>query len=88
MLNNCLLTGNLAADPEVFYSSEGDPIATLTWPSGHQRKRPIGSRSPVSTSLLKLQKSIFIKALALASSGPSTSRNGKQTRDFRGAAFN
>ena len=29
MLNNCLLTGNLGADPEVFYSSEGDPIATF-----------------------------------------------------------
>ena len=29
MLNNSLLTGNLGADPEVFYSSEGDPIATF-----------------------------------------------------------
>jgi len=29
MLNNCLLTGNLGADSEVFYSSEGDPIATF-----------------------------------------------------------
>jgi len=29
MLNNCILTGNLGADPEVFYSSEGDPIATF-----------------------------------------------------------
>ena len=29
MLNQCVLTGNLGADPEVFYSSEGDPIATF-----------------------------------------------------------
>ena len=29
MLNNCILTGNLGADPEVFYSSEGKPIATF-----------------------------------------------------------
>ena len=29
MLNNCILTGNLGADPEVFYSSEGDPVATF-----------------------------------------------------------
>jgi single-strand DNA-binding protein len=29
MLNNCILTGNLGADPEVFYSSEGEPIATF-----------------------------------------------------------
>ena len=29
MLNQCVLTGNMGADPEVFYSSEGDPIATF-----------------------------------------------------------
>jgi single-strand DNA-binding protein len=29
MLNQVVLTGNLGADPEVFYSSEGDPIATF-----------------------------------------------------------
>ena len=29
MLNTCILTGNLGADPEVFYSSEGKPIATF-----------------------------------------------------------
>jgi len=29
MLNTCVLTGNLGADPEVFYSSEGNPVATF-----------------------------------------------------------
>jgi len=29
MLNQAILTGNLGADPEVFYSSEGKPIATF-----------------------------------------------------------
>ena len=29
MINTCILTGNLGADPEVFYSSEGNPVATL-----------------------------------------------------------
>jgi single-strand DNA-binding protein len=29
MLNSCILAGNLGADVEVFYSSEGDPIATF-----------------------------------------------------------
>jgi single-strand DNA-binding protein len=29
MLNTCILTGNLGADPEVFYNSEGKPIATF-----------------------------------------------------------
>ena len=29
MLNSCILTGNLGADPEIFYSSEGDPVVTF-----------------------------------------------------------
>ena len=29
MLNTCVLTGNLGADPEVFYSQNGEPIATF-----------------------------------------------------------
>jgi single-strand DNA-binding protein len=29
MLNSCILTGNLGADPEVFYSSEGSPVASF-----------------------------------------------------------
>lgn len=29
MLNQCVITGNLGADPDVFYSSEGNPVATF-----------------------------------------------------------
>jgi single-strand DNA-binding protein len=29
MLNQTILTGNLGADPEVFYSSDGSPIASF-----------------------------------------------------------
>ena len=29
MLNSCILTGNLGADPEVFNSSKGDTVATF-----------------------------------------------------------
>ena len=29
MANFCTLTGNLGADPEIFYSSEGEPVATF-----------------------------------------------------------
>ena len=29
MINTVILTGNLGADPEIFYSSDGDPIATF-----------------------------------------------------------
>jgi len=39
MLNQAILTGNLGADPEVFYSSEGNPVASfsLAFRSGKQR---------------------------------------------------
>ena len=29
MLNQCVLTGNLGADPEVRYSAEGNPVVTF-----------------------------------------------------------
>ena len=29
MLNQTVLTGNLGADPEIFYSSEGNPVASF-----------------------------------------------------------
>ena len=39
MLNSCILTGNLGADPEIFYSSEGEPVATfnLAFKSGKKK---------------------------------------------------
>ena len=30
MLNQTILTGNLGADPEIFYSSDGDPIVKFS----------------------------------------------------------
>ena len=33
MLNNCLLTGNLGADPEVFYIQRETPLPHSTWRS-------------------------------------------------------
>jgi len=39
MLNSCTITGNLGADPEIFYSSEGDPIATFNLAFRSTRKK-------------------------------------------------
>ena len=39
MLNNCILTGNLGADPEVFYSSEGDPVSTFNMAFRSSKKK-------------------------------------------------
>ena len=39
MLNSCFLTGNLGADPEIFYSSDGDPIATFNLAFRSSRKK-------------------------------------------------
>jgi single-strand DNA-binding protein len=41
MLNQCILTGNLGADPEVFYSSEGNPVATFNI-AFHSSKKKTG----------------------------------------------
>ncbi len=41
MLNQCTLTGNLGADPEVFYSSEGNPVATFNL-AFHSSKKKTG----------------------------------------------
>ena len=41
MLNQCTLTGNLGADPEVFYSSEGNPVATFNM-AFHSSKKKTG----------------------------------------------
>jgi single-strand DNA-binding protein len=39
VLNTCVLTGNLGADPEVFYNSEGQPVANfnLAFRAGKKR---------------------------------------------------
>ena len=39
MMNQVVLTGNLGADPEVFYSNEGNPIASfnLAFKSGRNK---------------------------------------------------
>jgi single-strand DNA-binding protein len=29
MINQCVLTGNLGSDPEIFYSSEGNPVTSF-----------------------------------------------------------
>ena len=37
-MNNCILTGNLGADPEVFFTGDGNPIASfnLAFKSGRK----------------------------------------------------
>jgi len=39
MLNHCVLTGHLGADPEMFYTKEGEPIASfnLAFKSGKEK---------------------------------------------------
>ena len=41
MLNQCVLTGNLGADPEVFYSSEGNMISSFNI-AFHSSKKKTG----------------------------------------------
>lgn len=39
MLNQTLLTGNLGGDPEVFYSSEGNPVASFNMAFHSSKKK-------------------------------------------------
>jgi single-strand DNA-binding protein len=39
MLNQTILTGNLGADPEVFYSSEGNPVASFNMAFRSSKKK-------------------------------------------------
>ncbi len=39
MLNQCVLTGNLGGDPEVFYTTEGDPVASFSLAFRSSRKK-------------------------------------------------
>jgi single-strand DNA-binding protein len=39
MLNQCTLAGNLGAGPEVFYSSEGNPVASFSLAFRSSRKK-------------------------------------------------
>jgi single-strand DNA-binding protein len=41
ILNQCTLTGNLGGDPEVFYSSEGNPVASFSL-AFHSSKKKTG----------------------------------------------
>ena len=62
MLNQCILTGNLGADPEVFYSVLKEIQSPhLTSHSNHQKRKPVGSKLPAFTNWQKSQRSIFIR---------------------------
>ena len=39
MLNQCVLTGNLGADPEVFYNPEGNPVTSFNIAFQSSRKK-------------------------------------------------
>ena len=41
MLNQCVLTGNLGADPEVFYNPEGNPVTSFNI-AFHSSKKKTG----------------------------------------------
>ena len=39
MLNQCVLTGNLGQDPETFYGSEGNPVASFSLAFNSSKKK-------------------------------------------------
>ena len=54
MLNQTVLTGNLGQDPEVFFSSEGDPIANFSIALNHQKRKQVGLKLYVLSAWQRL----------------------------------
>ena len=88
MLNNCILTGNLGADPEIFYSSDGEPIATFNLAFQSSKKKTGWIKVTCFHRLQKSQRSIFTRVPALESLALSISKNGKPMREFKEVRFN
>ena len=64
MVNVCTLAGKSGADPEIFCSPEGEPVATFISRFGHPKRRPAGSKSPVSRDMRKSQSVICTRVPA------------------------
>jgi single-stranded DNA-binding protein len=61
MLNESILTGNLGADPEVFYSSEGNPVASF--------KLAFQSSKTITSNDYEVKASLFFKCKDLLTTG-------------------
>lgn len=55
MLNSCVLTGNLGADPEVFYSSEGEPDESAGGENGRSNGHGKSGMHPLRSLCRRLQ---------------------------------
>ena len=69
MLNVCTLTGNLGADPEVFYSSEGTPVATFNLAFRSSKKKTGWIKITCFNRLAEISERHLHKGARIAVSG-------------------
>ena len=66
MLNQCTLTGNLGADPEVFYSSEGNPVATFNMAFHSSKKKTCWIKVTAFSKLAEVTQKYLHKGARIA----------------------
>jgi len=70
-MNQCILTGNMGADPEIFYSSEGDPIASfnLAFRSSNKKNETSWIKVTCFKKLAEICETYLHKGAKIAISG-------------------
>ncbi len=66
MLNQCTLTGNLGGDPEVFYSSEGNPVATFNIAFHSSKKKTCWIKVTCFSKLAEVSQKYLHKGARIA----------------------
>ena len=89
-MNQCILTGNMGADPEIFYSSEGDPIASfnLAFRSSSKKKDSSWIKVTAFNKLAEICQTYLHKGARIAISGTLTQEkwetdNGDKRSTFK-----
>ena len=87
MLNNCLLTGNLGADPEVFYSSEGDPIATFNLAFRSSKKKTNWIKITCFNKLAEIVEKYLHRGARIAIIGTLDQQKWETDEGFQRSSF-
>ena len=87
MLNNCILSGNLGADPEVFYSSEGDPIATFNLAFRSSKKKTGWIKVTCFHRLAEVAEKYLHKGARIAIVGPLDQQKWETDEGVKRSSF-
>ncbi len=87
MLNQTILTGNLGADPEVFYSSEGVPVASFSLAFKSSKKKTGWIRVATFNKLAEVSQKYLHKGARIAVIGALEQRTWETDEGVKKSAF-